>query len=85
MAETKKREVAPRTAPEGALWDAIDVAAYLKTSRSWVYQRAEAGLLPKLRVGGLLRFDPEAIKAWTRGEQIQQPTGARVVPLRREG
>ena len=37
------------------LWDAQDVARYLKVSRSWVYQRAEAGLLPCVRVGGLLR------------------------------
>ncbi len=28
------------------LWDANDAARYLKVSRSWVYQRAEAGLLP---------------------------------------
>jgi excisionase family DNA binding protein len=45
-----------------ALWDANDVARYLKVSRSWVYHRAEAGLLPCIRVGGLLRFDPVAIR-----------------------
>jgi excisionase family DNA binding protein len=33
------------------LWDARDVARYLKVSRSWVYQKAEAGLLPYLKVG----------------------------------
>jgi excisionase family DNA binding protein len=44
-------------ADAGELWDANDAARYLKVSRSWVYQRAEAGLLPCLRVGGLLRFD----------------------------
>jgi hypothetical protein len=30
------------------LWDAKDVAQYLKVSRSWVYHRAESGLLPCL-------------------------------------
>ena len=50
------------------LWDTNDVAAYLKVSRSWVYHRAEAGQLPCVRVGGLLRFDPEAIRASARGE-----------------
>jgi excisionase family DNA binding protein len=44
------------------LWDARDVARYLKVSRSWVYQKAEAGLLPYLRVGGLVRFVPERIR-----------------------
>jgi excisionase family DNA binding protein len=52
----------------GDLWDANDVARYLKVSRSWVYQRAEAGLLPCLHVGGLLRFDPETVRAFARGE-----------------
>jgi excisionase family DNA binding protein len=50
------------------LWDTSDVAAYLKVSRSWVYHRAEAGQLPCVRVGGLLRFDPAAIRASARGE-----------------
>lgn len=46
------------------LWDARDVAQYLKVSRSWVYHQAEAGLLPCLRLGGLLRFDPATIRAF---------------------
>jgi excisionase family DNA binding protein len=52
----------------GELWDAKDAARYLKVSRSWVYQRAEAGLLPYLRVGGLLRFDPAVVRSFARGE-----------------
>ena len=60
----------------GTLWDANDVAAYLKVSRSWVYHRAEAGLLPCIRVGGLLRFDPDAIRSSARGES---PPTKRVV------
>ena len=48
------------------LWDAMDVARYLKVSRSWVYQKAEAGLLPFLRIGGLLRFEPDDVRAWSR-------------------
>ena len=49
--------------PSASLWDAQDVARYLKVSRSWVYQRAEAGLLPCVRVGGLLRFRPDSVRA----------------------
>jgi len=62
------------------LWDAQDVADYLKVSRSWVYHRAESGELPCLKIGGLVRFDPEAIHAFARGESTQS---ARVVPFRR--
>lgn len=50
--------------PTENLWDARDVARYLKASRSWVYQRAEAGLLPCFRIGGLLRFEPAAVRTW---------------------
>ena len=60
---------APERAPpiyHDGLWDANDVARYLKVSRSWVYNRAETGLLPCFRVGGLLRFDAETVKTYAR-------------------
>lgn len=65
--------------PQDSLWSTADVAEYLKVSRSWVYQRAEAGELPCLRIGGLLRFDPEGVRAYARGES---PRKARVLPFR---
>ena len=61
------------------LWDANDVARYLKASRSWVYHQAEAGRLPHLRIGGLLRFEPPTVKAFARGEAGH---GAKVLPMR---
>jgi excisionase family DNA binding protein len=63
------------------LWNAVDVARFLKASRSWVYQKAEAGVLPCLRLGGLLRFDPETVRAWARGQPLP---AARIVPLSRK-
>ena len=66
------------------LWDANDVARYLKVSRSWVYHRAEAGLLPLRRVGGLLRFDPAAIRAFAVGDPDHSGLASRPgVPGRR--
>ena len=50
------------------LWNTRDVAAFLRVSRSWVYHQAEAGLLPCLRVGSLLRYEPAAIGRFARGE-----------------
>ena len=61
------------------LWDANDVARYLKASRSWVYHQAEAGKLPHLRIGALLRFDPEAVKAFVHG---QPAPGGKVLTMR---
>ena len=59
------------------LWNAKDVARYLSASRSWVYDQAEAGLLPSLKVGGLLRFVPARVRAWAQGG------GGNVLPLKR--
>lgn len=57
------------------LWDARDVARYLKVSRSWVYQKAEAGLLPHLKVGGLVRFVPERVRAYALEGVTTAPRG----------
>lgn len=56
---------------EEGLWDANDVAKFLKASRSWVYQRAQAGQLPCVKIGGLLRFEPAAIRAFIRGQSAK--------------
>lgn len=53
------------------LWDATDVAKYLKVSRSWVYLQSGSGDLPHRRIGGLLRFIPEQVRAYARGDLKQ--------------
>ena len=53
------------------LWDASDVAKFLKCSRSYVYKAAEAGMLPCLRIGAMLRFDPERVKAFALGMKAE--------------
>lgn len=50
--------------PFESRWDVRDVAAYLKCSRSWVYEAAEKGWLPCERYGSLLQFDPEVIRSF---------------------
>ena len=63
--------------PEG-LWDVHEASTFLGASTSWLYHRAAAGKIPCIRVGHNLRFDPAALKAWTRGER----GGGRVIPLK---
>ncbi len=63
---------------DDALWTAVDVATYLKVSRSWVYLHAEDGTLPSVRIGGLRRFIPDHIRAFARGEPAPVTT---VVPF----
>jgi predicted DNA-binding transcriptional regulator AlpA len=62
------------------LWDVHDVSRFFKSSRSWVYHRAEGGELPCIRIGGLLRFDPQAIRALVRTEK---PSAGRMVKSKR--
>jgi excisionase family DNA binding protein len=45
------------------LWTARDVARFLQASVSWVYHASASGNLPYVKVGGLLRFHPEEIRA----------------------
>jgi len=64
----------PPATPANGLWDARDVATLLKTSRNWVYLQAELGKIPCVRIGALLRFDPEKVKALGRGELLAVST-----------
>jgi len=50
------------------MWKVKQVADYLAVSVSWVYRAANAGKLPVRRLGGNLRFDPDEIRAYARGE-----------------
>lgn len=53
---------------ERALRDAGWVAEFLNVDPSWVERAAESGTLPSIQVGDVVRFDPEVIKAWVRGD-----------------
>ena len=64
------------------LWDANDVAHHLKCARKTVYNMAEEGRLPCVRIGGLLRFVPEKIRAVGNGD-IPVPGSAQVLQLKR--
>lgn len=56
--------------PDSPLWDAQEAARFLGVSRSWIYQRAEAGLLPHLKIGALLRFEPNTLRDFARADRV---------------
>jgi excisionase family DNA binding protein len=56
---------------EPRLWTVADVARYLGCSRSWVYRETGAGRLPGLRIGGRVRFDPEALFTWAKSREVR--------------
>ena len=63
-----------------ALWRVSDVMRYLQVSRSWEYHRVETGLLPCLRIGELVRFDPKSIREFAHTTGTMQ---AHIVPINR--
>jgi excisionase family DNA binding protein len=46
------------------LWDVKDLATFVKTTPDAVYRWVELGLVPHLRLGRSIRFDPAAIREW---------------------
>jgi excisionase family DNA binding protein len=59
------------------LLTARDVAQLLRCSVSEVYKLRRTGALPAIPVGALLRFNPEVVRAYMRGEPL--PRGPRLV------
>ena len=64
--ERMTEQTSPPTITD-ALWTVDDVAKFLNTSTSWVYQARRRGVLPSLKIGSAVRFHPDAIRAWVRG------------------
>ena len=59
------------------LWTTADVSHFLGCSERQVYALRHEGL-PSLRIGGLVRFDPERVREWlgcaTREQQLRDIT-----------
>lgn len=77
MSTAKSPSLSVVDQPDESLWDAKDVAKYLKASRNWVYQQAEAGTIPSFKIGGLVRFDPKVIR--NLGQLAAEPRRGQVV------
>jgi hypothetical protein len=63
---------------DSTLWTVEDLMTWAQVSKSWVYQKAAAGLLPCIKLGGLLRFEPAAIKRFFLSGGVAQ---RKVIPL----
>jgi len=49
---------------------AREVAAYFRCSQSNVYGMVSRGTLPAIRLGALLRFDPEVVRQMGRTDRV---------------
>lgn len=68
MSDADSVEILGAYSRERALKDVSWLAAYLQVSKSWVYQAVASGVIPCVRIGALVRFDPAVIRAWVNGE-----------------
>jgi predicted DNA-binding transcriptional regulator AlpA len=58
--------------PDTEIWEVAHVARFLKRSTSWVYKKAEGGVLPVTRLDGWgLRFDPREVRAWFEAQKTR--------------
>jgi excisionase family DNA binding protein len=46
---------------------AKELAKNLEVSQSWVLRKAKCGIIPSIRIGGLIRFSGKDVKAWILG------------------
>jgi excisionase family DNA binding protein len=51
-------------------WTAEELAELLALSRKHIYKLAKKGRMPSLRIGGAIRFDPQATANWLEGKTI---------------
>jgi len=59
-----------------------DVARILDISAKQIYKMAAKGQIPSLRIANCVRFDPQDVAAWLRGQSNMNPIPAVSLPSR---
>jgi excisionase family DNA binding protein len=52
-------------------WTVKEAARFLRCSVSWVYKAAGKGEIPCVRIGAMLRFDPEELRAFAKAHALK--------------
>ncbi len=48
-----------------------DVAEKLNVSESWIYKKCKAGIMPQVRICGMLRFIEKDVEAWVAAHRVK--------------
>lgn len=48
-----------------------EVAEKMKVSPSWIYKKCKAGIMPHVRIGGMLRFVEKDVEVWIAGHKVK--------------
>lgn len=52
------------------LWTVSDLATFVKTTPDAVYRWVELGMVPCIRLGRSIRFDPAVIREWLTARSV---------------
>jgi excisionase family DNA binding protein len=48
-----------------------EVAEKMKVSPSWIYKKCKAGVMPHVRIGGMLRFVGRDVESWISAHKVK--------------
>lgn len=48
-----------------------EVAKKMSVSQSWVYKKCKAGIMPHVRIGGMLRFIDKDVEVWINAHKVK--------------
>jgi excisionase family DNA binding protein len=48
-----------------------EVAKKLRVSTSWVYKKCKGGVMPHVRMGGVLRFAEKDVEQWVNAHKVK--------------
>lgn len=49
---------------DGALWTLAEAAEYLKVTERWLKNSGRVHGVPRVKIGGLVRYVPEQVRRW---------------------
>lgn len=52
-----------------ALWGLDETAAYLQVSTRWLQNSGRTHGVPRVRIGGLIRYVPDQVRRWALQQQ----------------
>ena len=58
-------------APEKGMLTVEGLAHKMGISTTWIYRKCKAGILPHLRIGGVVRFMEKDLEAWMAGHKVK--------------
>lgn len=65
------------------LWSVKEATKFLGCKKTWLYLACERGEVPHVRLGAMIRFEPEVLRTWLKSKRVGPgaPAAAPVLSL----